>query len=315
MRPYAGDMDAAGAVPDWVQIPSLRLLVALADSGSVGAAARRIGMAQPNASRNIAMLERRTGLKMLDRSPRGSTLTPQGRLAATWAQEVLESLERFTAGTRALAHDGAGKLTVGASQTVAEHLAPLWISRFNRFHPNVSVVLDMQNSERVISCVESGEYEIGFVESPTVPEHLHQSVLGEDPLELVVAPDHPWALRSARGESIHLGELAKTPLVIREAGSGTRALVDELLGPFDPVRPISELNSTAAIIRAVRAGAGPAILSRLAATDQLADGRLISVPVAGGTPRRKLRAVWTGPTTLVGSAAQMLETALRVDNL
>src|SRR5699024_5472491 len=49
ISPYAGDMDAAGVVPDWVQIPSLRLLVALADSGSVGAAARRIGMAQPNA--------------------------------------------------------------------------------------------------------------------------------------------------------------------------------------------------------------------------------------------------------------------------
>src|SRR5699024_11776511 len=162
---------------------------------------------------------------------------------------------------------------------------------------------------------ESGEYEIGFVESPTVPEHLHQSVLGEDPLELVVAPDHPWALRSARGETIHLGELAKTPLVIREAGSGTRALVDELLEPFDPVRAVSELNSTAAIIRAVRAGAGPAILSRLAAGDELADGRLVSVPVADGTPRRKLRAVWTGPATLVGSPARMLETALRTDNL
>lgn len=261
------------------------------------------------------MLERRTGLKMLDRSPRGSTLTRQGRLAAAWAQEVLESLERFTAGTRALAYDGAGRLTVGASQTVAEHLAPLWISRLNRSHPSISVVLDMQNSERVIAGVASGEYEIGFVESPAVPEHLHQSVICEDPLELVVAPDHSWALRSTQDEAIHLRELAETPLVIREAGSGTRALVDELLEPFDPVRPVSELNSTAAIIRAVRAGAGPAILSRLAAADELAGGRLVSVPVADGTPRRKLRAVWTGPTTLVGSAARMLETALRTDNV
>jgi len=315
MRTYAGDMGEARAAVDWVQIPSLRLLVALADSGSVGTAARRVGIAQPNASRSIAMLERRTGLKMLDRSPRGSTLTQQGRLAAAWAQEVLESLERFTAGTRALAHDGAGRLTVGASQTVAEHLAPLWISRLNRSHPSISVVLDMQNSERVIADVASGEYEIGFVESPTVPEYLHQSVICEDPLDLVVAPDHPWALRSTQDEALHLRELAETPLVIREAGSGTRALVDELLEPFDPVRAVSELNSTAAIIRAVRAGAGPAILSRLAAGDELADRRLVSVPVADGTPRRKLRAVWTGPATLVGSPARMLETALRTDNL
>ncbi|WP_040704307.1 LysR family transcriptional regulator [Nocardiopsis salina] len=307
-------MDEPSAAADWVQIPSLRVLAALAESGSVGAAARRVGVAQPNASRSIAVLERRTGLRMLDRSPRGSTLTQEGRLAAAWAQEVLDSLERFAAGTRALAHDGAGKLAVGASQTVAEHLAPLWISRLNRSHPSTSVVLDMQNSERVIAGVASGEYGIGFVESPTVPEYLHQSVICEDPLELVVAPDHPWAAHSARDEPVHLRELAKTPLVIREAGSGTRALVDEVLEPFGPVRPVSELNSTAAIIRAVRAGAGPAILSRLAAADELADGRLVPVPVADGTPRRKLRAVWTGPATPVGSAARMLETALRTDH-
>ena len=297
---------------DWVQIPSLRLLVALADSGSVGAAARRIGVEQPNASRSIAMLERRTGLKLLDRSPRGSTLTQEGRLAAAWAQEVLESLERFAAGTRALAQSGQGKLSVGASQTVAEHLAPLWISRLNRSHPSISVVLDMQNSERVIAGVASGEYEIGFVESPAVPEYLHQSVIREDPLELVVAPDHTWAECSARDGGVPLRELAETPLVIREAGSGTRALVDEILGPFHPVSPVSELNSTAAIIRAVRAGAGPAILSRLAAADEIASGRLASVPVADRRLRRKLRAVWTGPATLVGSAARMLETALGV---
>ncbi|MBE3002091.1 LysR family transcriptional regulator [Nocardiopsis sp. HNM0947] len=303
-------MDEAGMMADWVQIPSLRLLAALADSGSVGAAARRVGIAQPNASRSIAMLERRTGLRMLDRSPRGSTLTREGQLAAAWAQEVLDSLERFAAGTRALAHDGTGKLAVGASQTVAEHLAPLWISRLNRSHPSISVVLDMQNSERVIAGVVSGEYGIGFVESPTVPEHLHQAVICEDPLELVVAPDHPWAAHAARGGAVHLPELARTPLVIREAGSGTRALVDEVLEPFGPARPVSELNSTAAIIRAVRAGAGPAILSRLASADELAGGRLVPVPVADGTPRRKLRAVWTGPATPVGSAARMVETAL-----
>lgn len=312
MRAYDGDMGEGGLTTDWVQIPSLRLLAALADSGSVGAAARRVGIEQPNASRSIAMLERRTGLKLLDRSPRGSTLTREGRLAAAWAQDVLESLERFAAGTRALASDGQGRLSVGASQTVAEHLAPLWISRLNRSHPSISVVLDMQNSERVIAGVESGEYGIGFVESPAVPAHLNQTVIVEDPLELVVTQDHPWAGRPAQDEGVSLRAVARTPLITRETGSGTRALVDEVLGPFDPVRPVSELNSAAAIIRAVRAGAGPAILSGLAAADEIADGRLVSVPLSDSRPRRKLRAVWTGPSTLVGPPARVLETALGI---
>ena len=320
MRAYDGDMDETAdrgsATLDWVQIPALRLLVALTDAGSLGVAARRVNIAQPNASRIITMLERRTGLKVLDRAPQGSTLTQEGRLLAEWARDVVDSVDRLASGTLALAGTGKGRLSMGASHTVAEHLAPLWISQLNHTHPQIRVVLEMQNSERVLSGVTSGDYEIGFIESPTVPAHLHQAVIAEDPLELVVAPGHPWAAHhdpsAARSapRAIPLAELAQTPLVIREPGSGTRALVDRVLAPFDPVRPITELNSTAAIIRAVRAGAGPAILSRLAVTEELADGQLVRVPVSDGQLTRELRAVWTGPSTLVGAAARMLETAL-----
>lgn len=331
MRAYDGDMDGrhdrGSATLDWVQIPALRLLVALTDAGSLGVAARRVDVAQPNASRSIAMLERRTGLKLLDRAPQGSTLTQEGRLLAQWAREVVESVDRLASGTLALSGTGKGRLSMGASHTVAEHLAPLWISRLNHTHPQIRVVLEMQNSERVIAGVTAGDYEIGFIESPSVPAHLHQAVITEDPLELVVAPNHPWAehrewarpgdgaQRSGQGGSpggrgVALTELAETPLVIREPGSGTRALVDRVLAPFDPVRPITELNSTAAIIRAVRAGAGPAILSRLAVTEELAEGQLVRVPVRDSRLTRELRAVWTGPSRLVGAAARMLETAV-----
>lgn len=331
MRAYDGDMDGrhdrGSATLDWVQIPALRLLVALTDAGSLGVAARRVDVAQPNASRSITMLERRTGLKLLDRTPQGSTLTQEGRLLAEWARDVVESVDRLASGTLALSGTGKGRLSMGASHTVAEHLAPLWISQLNHTHPQIRVVLEMQNSERVIAGVTAGDYEIGFVESPSVPAHLHQAVITEDPLELVVAPDHPWAergewarpgdraQRSEQGGSqlsrgVALTELAQAPLVIREPGSGTRALVDRVLAPFDPVRPITELNSTAAIIRAVRAGAGPAILSRLAVTEELAEGQLVRVPVRDGRLTRELRAVWTGPSRLVGAAARMLETAV-----
>lgn len=324
---------------DWVQIPALRLLVALTDAGSLGVAARRVDVAQPNASRSITMLERRTGLKLLDRAPQGSTLTQEGRLLAEWARDVVESVDRLASGTLALSGTGKGRLSMGASHTVAEHLAPLWISQLNHTHPQIRVVLEMQNSERVIAGVTAGDYEIGFIESPSVPAHLHQAVITEDPLELVVAPDHPWAERgewaypgdgaqhredprhpewaqhreqggSQLSRGVTLTELAQTPLVIREPGSGTRALVDRVLAPFDPVRPITELNSTAAIIRAVRAGAGPALLSRLAVTEELAEGQLVGVPVRDGRLTRELRAVWTGPSRLVGAAARMLETAV-----
>lgn len=297
---------------DWVQLPVLRLVAALSEARSVGAAARQVGMAQPNASRAIALLERRTGVRILERSPRGSTLTPNGRLVASWAQEAFGSVERFTLATQALADSGTAKVSVGASQTVAEYLAPLWISRLRRTHPHVTVVLHMYNSEQVVDGVTDGKFDLGFIESPDVPGHLNLANMLEDQLEVVVPPDHEWASLAGCGASISKATLAVTPLVVREMGSGTRALIDDALGQLDRAQPVTELNSTSAIIRAARQGVGPAVLSRLAAEEEVESGRLVAVPVRSGPLKRILRAVWSGPARLTGPSAHMLETALKV---
>lgn len=312
MGAYDGDMTQDPTMMDWVQLPALRLVAALAETPSVSAAARRIGMAQPNASRAIALLERRTGVRILERSPRGSTLTPNGRLVVSWAQEAFGSVERFTLATQALANSGTAKVSVGASQTVAEYLAPLWISRLRRTHSHVTVVLHMHNSEQVVDGVTDGKFDLGFIESPDVPGHLNLANILEDQLEVVVSRDHEWASFAGSGAQISKGTLAATPLVVREPGSGTRALLDEALSPYDRAQPVSELNSTSAIIRAARQGLGPAVLSRLAAEEDIQSGRLVSVPVSNGPLTRTLRAVWSGPARLSGPPAHMLETALRV---
>ncbi|MEQ7739963.1 LysR family transcriptional regulator, partial [Escherichia coli] len=87
----------------WLQLPAVRLLVAVADSGSLSAGARAIGMAQANASRTIATLERRLGYPLLNRSTRGSQLTTSGSLTVEWAREILDAVERLSAGAAALA--------------------------------------------------------------------------------------------------------------------------------------------------------------------------------------------------------------------
>lgn len=305
-------MTYGSTMMDWIQIPALRLVAALSEAPSVGAAARRTGMAQPNASRTIALMERRTGVRIIERSPRGSTLTQDGLLVVSWAQEALDSVERFTLATQALAEGGTAKVSVGASQTVAEYLAPLWISRLRRTHPEVTVVLHMHNSEQVVEGVTGGKFDIGFIESPNVPRHLNLANILEDQLEILVSPDHEWASLAAHGAAISKETLAAAPLVVRELGSGTRALIDEALSQHERAQPVSELNSTSAIIRAARQGIGPAVLSRLAAEEEINSDRLVSVPVVSEPFNRTLRAVWSGPARLSGPAAHMLEAALHV---
>lgn len=297
---------------DWIHVPALRLLTALPEASSVGAAARRVGMAQPNASRTIAMVERRTGVQIIERSPRGSTLTANGRLVVSWAKEALDALERFALDSKGLAENGETEISVGASQTVAEYLASAWIGRLRRTHPHVTVVLHMKNSEQVITGVVDATFDIGFIEAPHVPGHLNTSDIMEDPLKIVVSPDHEWAAFASRGKTISPEELAATPLMVRESGSGTRALLDEALSLYDRAKPLSELNSTSAIMRAARQGTGPAVLSGLAVEEELNSGRLVSVPVAGGPLTRMLRALWSGPAHLTGPAAYILDAALRI---
>lgn len=310
MRAYGSDMEYDLASMEWIQVPALRLLTELSQAASLGAAARRIGMAQPNASRTIALLERRTGVRIIERSTRGSKLTQDGRLLASWAHEVLISLERFSLGAQALAGSSAVKVSAGASQTVAEYLAPLWISRLRRTQPQVTIVLHMHNSEQVIDGVSDGRFDIGFIEGPRAPRHLNIKSIRDDQLDIVVAPDHAWADLARRGESITLEHLAATPLVVREPGSGTRALLDETLSNHERAQPVSELNSTSAIIRAARQGVGPAVLSGLATEEEISSSRLVSVPVSGGPLTRTLRAVWAGPARLAGPSAHLLGAAL-----
>src|SRR5699024_10486026 len=136
----------------------------------------------------------------------------------------------------------------------------------------VRVDVRVLNSAQVLDKVQDGDLQLGFVETPHTPVRLNAKVVHEDELVVVVGPSHEWASRHG---TISLQELAETPLVVRERGSGTREALEELLGGHVPVEPAQVLNSNAAIRVAVASGAGPAALSRLALRSQLASGELL----------------------------------------
>lgn len=289
----------------WPDLTALELLVAVADHGSLSAAARAVEMAQPNASRSLARLERHLGVGLVLRSTAGSTLTPAGLLVVEWARRVLEAASTLTDGAAALATSGRTGLTVSASQTVGEHLLPIWLAALRRTHPECTATVHIANSAGVVAAVLAGTSAVGFVEGPRAPHGMHSHVVDHDELVLVVAPDHPWSQR----QHVARDALAGMPLLTREPGSGTRVALETVLGTQVPV--FQELSSNAAIRVAAQSGAAPAVLSRLAVADALASGTLLEVPVAGVDLHRQLRAVWIGPRRLSGLAADLVEQARR----
>lgn len=256
---------------DEVSLQTLQLFVAVADHGSIGAGARSVEMAQPNASHQITDIETRLNTLLLHRSPQGSVATHAGMLFAAHAREVLHAAEQLTAwmASNQQAMQQV-QLHVGASLTIADALLPRWLTALQQTFPKVHIDVAADNSSAVIHAVRQGDLDLGFIETPYVPVGLNTAVIQDDELIVATAPWHPWA-HSQR--AISLEELAETPLVVREQGSGTRDGLDKLLRGHHLAHPTQILASNTAVRVAVTAGAGPAVLSRLTIQAQLAAGQ------------------------------------------
>lgn len=288
-------------VPD---LGALELLLAVARHGSLGRAARDLGITQPAASSRIRAMERRLGVALVDRSPRGSRLTAEGVLVTDWARRVVEAAEAFDAGAQALRGRRDSRLRVAASMTIAEYLLPGWLIALRAERPGTAVSLHAGNSALVAERLLAGEADLGFVEGLSVPTGLDAAVIGHDRLVVVAAPSHSWARRRT---PLTAAELAATPLILREEGSGTRQVLDAALAAAGGVAPpLLELASTTAVKAAVLSGAGPSVLSELALGEELASRRLARIPLEDVRLRRDLRAVWRTGHRPTGPARDLL---------
>ena len=300
------------------------LLLAVARLGSLGRAAAEHGISQPAASARMRHLEGQLGLALIERSPRGSRLTPAGALVADWAQAAIDAAAALDAGVTALRRERDSRIRIAASMTVAEYLLPGWLTALRAADPAAAVALRAVNSAEVAAAILSDSADVGFVEGPDLPEGLRAEPVGRDVLTVVVAPGHPWARR--RG--ITAAELAGTALVTREAGSGTRQFLEQALAGSRPLQGAGDKALRGAGDRAGRGaargavldhrdqgrggrGAGPAVLSSLAVAADLAAGTLRAVPVSGLDLRRTLRAVWPAGRRLTGPAGDLCAIAFR----
>lgn len=283
--------------PHVPELRALELLVTVARTGSLGAAAAELGITQQAASSRVRTMEALVGEPLVARSKRGSELTPTGELVVQWAGRVLDAAQELDAGITAIRADRRGHLDIAASLTIAEHLLPGWLvglraQQVQRGQQPTEITMTATNTRRVTELVLAGEVVLGFVEGPDAPRGLRHRLVGTDELLVVVGPAHPWAQRSRR--RVTAATLAATPLVVRETGSGTRTVLERALADLPMAAPALELSSTAAVRAAVAAGAGPAAVGAHAVRDDLTTGRLVRVAVTGLDLTRRLHAVWKG---------------------
>jgi DNA-binding transcriptional LysR family regulator len=258
-------------------LEQLRIFVAVAERQHVTQAARDLNLTQSAVSSAVAALETRHGVTLFDRVGRNVVLNPAGQVFLSEARAVRARAEAAETALTNLGDLSRGRLTIQASQTIASYWLPKRLAAFRRAWPGVALDVAIGNTRQVAEAVAEGLAELGFVEGEVDSSALEVGVVDHDQPAVLVSPDHPWVESQPT-----LADLANTPWVVREPGSGTRAVFDGLLGragiDLSRVTIAVTLPDNEPTRGAIEAGMGAGVLSRSVAAASLASGALIEVP-------------------------------------
>lgn len=263
----------------------LKALIEVADCGSFSAAAPRLGVSQPAVSLRLQSLERSLGVRLLERQGEVATLTPAGRICYNAARQIVRTWDEVSEQLAQARGELAGRLTIGASTIPSEYILPPYLKMFRQRHPLVGIALRVGSSAEILQAVGSGAVDLGIVGSPPPADQFDSFVVAGDELALIASPGHPWV-----GARIAPAELAQQPIILREPGSGTRAATLAALAALgidsEGLQIAGELGSHEAVIAAVEADLGIAVVSSLAARRAADEGRVALLDWPGPKQRR-----------------------------
>ena len=266
----------------------LTIFHAVAQTGSMTLGAERLDISQPAVSKQVRELERVLGVHLFDRIGRRVHLSQAGELLADYARRLFALVHEAEEAMTELRAVGRGRLAIGASTTIGTYLLPCVVAEFWRRHPGVELLVEIENTEQVHRRLAGRELDLGLTEGLIEDEELEAEVFHRDELVMIAAPGHRLAGRP-RGP---LSAVREEPFVLREPGSGTRAVEERALARLKlPVRVVMALGSTEAIKRVVAAGVGLALVSRLAVAAERSAGTLAVLPVVGLRIERALHLV------------------------
>jgi LysR family transcriptional regulator for metE and metH len=264
----------------------LRILAAVAKTGSMAGAARQLNVTPPAISVQMQQLELMAGLPLIERLGDGTIPTSAGEILLKTAKRIEAILAECDQEITGLKGVKGGHVTVGVVST-AKYFAPKALSEFKLRHPNVELRLAIHNREDIIAALQELSLDLAIMGRP--PEHLalQSTVLGDHPHIVIAAKSHPLA-----GQSIPLSGLKDETFFIRERGSGTRMLMESFFQDANFVPKIGmEIGSNETIKQAVIAGLGIAFISAHTVAVELSDGRLTALRAAGLPIVRKWFAV------------------------
>jgi len=269
-----------------ITVTQLTAFLATVRGGSVTAAADELVVTQPSVSSAIAALGRELGCELFERAGRGIRLTEAGSAFKPFAADVIGLLEEGRQAAREAADLAARRLRIAAVTTAAESFVPPLMHEFAVRHPDIELTLDVGNREYVFERVTSHLADVAISGKPPADEHLVAESLLENQIACITSSDDPAAAAAAAAGAVAAESLTDRVWLLREPGSGTRALGEQFMEERGLSPRTLTLGSNGAIKQAARAGLGVSLLSRAAVEPDLAAGWLGEIMLSDGPAPR-----------------------------
>ena len=265
-----------------ITLTQLRSFLAVVRGGSVTAAADELVVTQPSVSAAVAALSREVGVSLLEREGRGVRPTPAGKEFAAYAGDVIGLLEQGRRAAHEAEARGALALSIAAVTTAAESFVPPLMRAFAKSHPQIGLGLEVGNRDRVLAMVLGHEADLAIGGRPPPDERIEAHAILPNELVLITTPEDPLT----GGGAISSAKLAGCRWLLREPGSGTRAVNEEFIASAGIGARTMTLGSNGAIKQAARAGLGVSFVSRAAVATELDAGLLGVIAVESGPAAR-----------------------------
>ncbi|WAA12716.1 LysR family transcriptional regulator [Fervidibacillus halotolerans] len=254
---------------------SLQVFVKVVEKGNFSKAAEELHMTQPAVSQHIQSLEREMGVKLLERTNKFVRMNAYGEIVYTYAKEILTLHRKMKRLIEDRNNLPSGDLKIGASYTIGEYVLPSILSKLRQRYPDIRPKIVIGNSEKISNQVAKGQIDVGLIESNHIRKDVIATPFAKDTLHMYISPTHPLAKMNPAPKEA----LEKVPWIVREKGSGTREVANQLLQllRLEEVE-IMEFGSTQVIKESVEAGLGITVLSEWAVRKEMVLGSLMILP-------------------------------------
>jgi len=287
-----------------MDIAAIKAFIAVADAGSFSLAADHLYLTQPAVSKRISALENELQTRLFDRIGRAVTLTEAGQTLLPRARHVLLELEDSVRTLSNLSGRVHGTLRFATSHHIGLHRLPPVLKQFVRRYPQVRLDIRFMDSEEACHAVELGELELAVVTLPPSPAaSLQTQTVWEDPLTIVVAPDHPLATKTRPG----LPDLAAHPAILPSPNTYTRQIAERAFNQLALKLDVAlSINYLETIKMLVSVGIGWGLLPVT-----MLDRQLHALPVRALALQRQLGSVQHRDRTLSNAARTLCDMLLR----